>query len=158
MKDSTTNEKNKQLVLFILKNRGETSITELLKLLYLIDLKYLKDKNQKLTDFNYVRYNYGPFDKNIYWIIESLISEGKIEYKLYNTSFWDEITKYSILNTTMNLDIETELDLSIAHQLLVDFSGFTASDLTKIAYKTTPMLALWAEIGNTKGFNQELLP
>lgn len=154
---SSENIKNKELILFILKNRWESSVTAILKILYLIDLRYLKETWNKLSEFNYVRYNYGPFDKRIYDLLDDLLQNTKIGFKIYTTPFWDEITRYTITNTDESLSIESDLDLQLAIDSLNDFSGFNASDLTKIAYKTKPMLDLWAEIWNTKWYNEKLI-
>lgn len=147
---------NKDLILFILKNRWECSITEIIKILYLIDLAFLKEKWTKISNLNYIRYNYWPFDKSIYEELENLLNKHEITYKYYNTSFWDEIVKYTINNIDTKINIDSDKTDFIVN-ILDKLWGFTASDLTKIAYDTEPMRKINARLWWTEWFMTKLI-
>ncbi|MCX5807759.1 MAG: DUF4065 domain-containing protein, partial [Proteobacteria bacterium] len=65
--------KTQQLLAYIIKNRSNTSITELIKLSYIIDLVSIGKRHDRIFDFKYIRYNYGPFDKKLYDYIKHFV-------------------------------------------------------------------------------------
>ena len=88
--------KTLQVLKYIIKNHPNVSVTSLMKLSYLIDLVAIdKDKN-KISDFQYIRYNYGPFDKKIYKYLESLVDDNIIREGANISSTGDEFVTYNI--------------------------------------------------------------
>ena len=59
-------DKTRQLLAYLIEKHPETSITGLMKLAYISDLGSIKKTGNQISNFEYTRYKYGPFDKRIY--------------------------------------------------------------------------------------------
>jgi hypothetical protein len=104
-----------------------------MKLPYFIDLESVKTKGFKISNLTYLRYEFGPFDKNIYSY--RILFEGKrpqVEF-CYITDFITDIDK-----TLQNLPIHNGEKLKI------------------MTYETAPMKKLGATIGGKEGWNEKL--
>ena len=86
--------KNHQLLVYLSKEHPSASITVLMKLAYLIDLISVKKLGKQISSFEYIRYNYGPFAREIYNTVEELViskilvpksdyAGGSVEYITY---------------------------------------------------------------------------
>ena len=152
--------KNENLVLFILQNIEKATVTELMKLAYLIDLAYFKKtKTTKIFDFKYVRYFYGPFDSNIYQVINKLAKRNLIQAEgNYSMKGGSEYYDYTLTEEgkTLSTGLITEEERDFILEILQSFSPYGAKILTSIAYDTAPMKAIGAEIGNSNGIGQTL--
>ena len=62
-----SNKEKLKAVIFYIVNKLPSNITrtKLVKLLYLIDLDYAKDKGRRLTGLTYYSYYYGPYSEEI---------------------------------------------------------------------------------------------
>lgn len=145
--------KDESLLIFIIKNRIECSITELMKLCYLIELAFYKKYNKKrLTDYAYIRYNYWPFENALYRDVNVLNTQGILQAKMYQTPYWEDLWKYSLSQMTEEVDAITQQIFSnddekqYCSELLAELANFNASELTKISYETSPMKKLWATL------------
>lgn len=128
-----------------------------MKLAYLIDLISVKKNKKQISNFQYRRYYFGPFDKKIYLYIESLIEKQAIVPKSDYAITGKEFIVYSLNESSKyNNDKINEKELKIIDGLLESFKGYGAKILTEIAYKTKPMIALGAKIGNSKGIGLRL--
>jgi transcriptional regulator with XRE-family HTH domain len=108
-------------------------IMQFMKLPYFIDLESVKTKGFKISNLTYLRYEFGPFDKNIYSY--RILFEGKrpqVEF-CYITDFITDIDK-----TLQNLPIHNGEKLKI------------------MTYETAPMKKLGATIGGKEGWNEKL--
>lgn len=66
-----------------------------MKLAYLADLIVSKgNAKHKITDFDYVRWHYGPFDKSIYSCLEKLSKDDLIDSKVDYTVQGSEAITY----------------------------------------------------------------
>lgn len=91
----------KNVIRFILKNIPQDKTkykTEIIKLCFILDYKYKKEKNKPCpTTVSYVRYNYGPYSDHFIEAFGQLVKEGVIvEVTLpfgigYNSSIDEEI-------------------------------------------------------------------
>lgn len=138
--------KNENVVLYIIANRLWCSITEIVKLCYLLDLWFLKEYDKKITDFDYIRYTYWPFDPAVYTVVNGLVSKWLLRYVCYPMTSWDEICKYE-LNSDENIkyDLQSD-DIALIDEMLSSLSAFNAHELTKLAYKTKPMTSIDAKL------------
>jgi transcriptional regulator with XRE-family HTH domain len=109
-------------------------IMQFMKLPYFIDLNAVKDLGHQITNFKYIRYEYGPFDKNIYTY--RTLFENK-EYKEIHFSYIDSILP--------------QIDATLA--ALPITSG---EKLKALSYKTKPMQKLKATPTGKEGWMQEL--
>lgn len=150
-------KKTLQTLNYIIKNHPDVSVTSLMKLSYLIDLVAIGEEKNQLSDFRYIRYNYGPFDKKIYSYLEKLENEGVIKEGAMISSTGDEFVTYSI-NKRKNIDFDkiTEDEKEIIDKVLKNLEGFGTKALTELAYKTKPMKKIGAKLDNKKGLNEIL--
>lgn len=143
-------------LLYFSKFHPKPSVTVLMKLCYLLDLMAVGEGNEKLTDFKYIRYSFGPFDQNIYSELEKLIELGFAHQDMDYTTLGTEVIFYKI-----NDDLATNVSLEnpgreLAEELLEAVKGYGARELTQIAYKTKPMVALGASLGGKENIGKEL--
>ncbi len=152
------NEKTKQLLTYLIQEHSSASVTVLMKLSYLIDLISVKKVRKQVTDFEYRRYFFGPFDQKIYLLLSELESEGIIIAESKYTSGGEEYVTYSIKmgEEDISSDQLTEEDYAIADQVLEQLRGYGAKVLTDIAYQTAPMKKLGATQGGNQNLNAKL--
>lgn len=151
------NRKTEQLVGYLAKSHPGASITVLIKLAYLVDLVSVQRNDSQISDFEYSRYSYGPFDKRIYGVIENLSSANVLLEETDYTQMGSEYMVYSF-NETIDYPFT---DLSGVERALVDevlggVKGYGARALTEIAYKTKPMQALGATLGGDENLESVL--
>lgn len=108
-------------------------IMQFMKLPYFIDLDFVKNHGFQITNFTYIRYEYGPFDKNIY---------------AYRTLFENKHikTEFSYIKDFLST-IDKTLNALPIH------NGETLKQLT---YRTEPMKKLKAKINGKEGWMKTL--
>lgn len=149
--------KSIKLVYFLLKSRISATVTELMKLAYLSDLKLNRKSGEQYTEFKYVRYNFGPFDRNIYQVISNLASKGYLEERIEYTTSGKEHIVYTITEKApeSSLILEDSI-IEILNPMLVELAPLGATTLTDLAYQTAPMKKIKAKRDNRLGINQVL--
>lgn len=60
----------RDLIRVVLKRVGPLSRKKLIKILYLIELKYIETTSKRLTDIEYIKYTYGPYSREIINVAE----------------------------------------------------------------------------------------
>ena len=153
------NKKTKQLILYLIKNHPKSSITSLMKLAYLTDLISVKRSKKQISSFNYKRYHYGPFDKQIYSYVENLTDNGFVFSENDYGATGEEFSIFSIVpEKRKDLDFSklNASEVAIVDELLNSVRGYGARVLTEIAYKTKPMKKLKATIGGSEHLGKEL--
>lgn len=147
-----------QLLTYIIQNRPSTSITSLMKISYIIDLVAIKKNKNKLTDFEYIRYNYGPFDKKIYIYLKNMISQNDILEDSELAETGDEFIVYN-LNKKKSEPVFDKLkdeEIETINEVLRSVKAYGPKALTELAYQTRPMKLIGAKLGNKKGLNERL--
>ena len=152
-------EKTRQLLLYLLKNNPGSSVTSLMKLAYLADLISTKRQEKQISNFEYRRHHYGPFDKKIYQYIDSLTEDKIIKAESDFSLTGEEFSVFSI-----NPEVEDKVvfdklgskEIKILDDLLGSVRGYGAKMLTEIAYQTKPMQKLKATIGGTEHLGERL--
>jgi len=146
----------KTLIQYILKSRWEATITEIVKLCYFVDLAYFRNEWEwkQITNYEYVRYYYWPFDEKIVDDVKELTVSWFLEFKIIPTYHWQEYIAYSVNN-------EEEICLNPDHKKTVDrvlfeLSWYRSSKLTDLAYETKPMKAINAKKGENKNLLDKL--
>ena len=149
--------KNLQILSYLAKNRPGASVTVLIKLCYLADLISLKKGKDKISTFNYVRYYFGPFDKEIYDDLEHLVLSNVLIATSDYTNNGAETILYKF-NEEQNLDTSnlTEDELGVLNEVVDKLRGYGAKALTDVAYKTEPMKAIGATLGGNEHLGEEL--
>ncbi len=149
--------KNQQLISYLVSVHPRSSITSLIKLAYLIDLVSLKISNRKISEYNYIRYYYGPYDESISDDLRILVEK---EIIIPKTEYTQNGTEYIIYD--LNDEAEFSLsDISREEKEIIDnftesVKGYGAKMLTDLAYKTKPMLSFGATQGGREHFSEPL--
>lgn len=130
-----------------------------MKLSYLVDLVSVKRAKKQVTSFEYRRFHYGPFDKDIYTYVEDLIENKLIIAESDYGLTGEEFSVFSINPNKENLADFAKLDdkeKSIMDEVLKSVRGYGAKMLTEIAYRTKPMKSLKATIGGSEHLGRKL--
>lgn len=156
VEESMNNEKTKQLLAYILKKQKE-SVTSLMKLSYLIDLVHVNKESSQVTDFEYLRYNFGPFDRKIYLYIEDMTESGLLIEDTEYTYGGEEFITYKLKEgAEISFDELKSDEIESVDEVTEELKGYGARDLTEVAYKTKPMIALGATLGGDENIGVKL--
>ena len=153
-------EKTKQLLAYIAQNYEPVTVTTLMKLSYLIDLTSTSRDGQQISAFLYKRYKYGPFDKNIYDYLNTLVREKILLEEVEYTHSADEYIRYKFNESgdtkKLKLGELSQNEKKIIDEVLHTLRGCGAKALSLIAYKTKPMKAIGATFGGEESLNATL--
>lgn len=149
--------KAEKLVQYIIGGFENASITTLIKACYLIDHVHVKRFGRQITDFKYIRFYYGPFDRRIYNVVEKLLEDNKISAKHEYSVSGTESMRY-FLNDSSQADLNDfdEDEVQSIQDIQEKVSGLGAKVLTEIAYKTKPMTSIGATLGGSESLGQIL--
>jgi uncharacterized phage-associated protein len=149
--------KTKNMLIKILEETPR-DITSLMKLSYLIDLSAIRKLGKKISDFRYIRYNYGPFDAAIYTDLDKLIKDKIIctqsEYTQYGETIIYKLNREKI--DDIKIDALNEDEIRLIEDIINSLEGYGAKLLTDIAYKTKPMVEIGATLGGDEHMCEEL--
>lgn len=155
------NNKTRLFILYLIDKMAVPTKTGIIKMCYLCDIATVKSNLEKITDFQYVRYYYGPYDKRIEDYLDDLIKSGFVKSKLEYGSGGGEYAKFS-LSEAGEKEIEDRQDVFSAEEkritdsILDSLGSLNAKMLTQIAYRTNPMVAFGATLGGSEHFNEVL--
>ena len=119
-------EKTLALIKYILDSRKGTLITELIKLCYFIDIGAKKKLGNKISALRYYRYNFGPFDKEIYTYLKT---SGINETEFADTKNDSVRVVYTCKKNGFKTMFSKE-ERSVIDDILFAFKKFTAGELT----------------------------
>lgn len=154
-----TSPKTTQLLVYLIKNKPRCSVTSLMKLTYLIDLISLKKLGHKVTDFEYQRHNFGPFNKAIYNYLDDIsLNQGLIKIDFDYAFDGSEYVIYEFNKEKEDFEFKdiSKEEFEIIDNLLADLGGLGAKELTQVAYRTKPMQKLGATLGGNENMGQVL--
>ena len=118
---------------YIFQQLDETpDIMQFMKLPYFIDLSCIEKKLQQISNFEYIRWNYGPFDRVVYDYqkLFSFKNEKGVDHMSY---VYLSLTEQEIIDETLNNIPKDNWD-----------------ELKKLSYDTQPMKKLWVCIWDNK--------
>ena len=148
-------KRTKELIKYLVSNMSVSTITSLTKMLYLIDLASVSSGKEKTTDFNYVRYYYGPYDKRIEETLNDLIIYGELIVNVRTSSNGEPYMIYKLPEGVTEYEYD-DINSDIVDNLTQNLGHLSAKTLTDIAYKTKPMTSLGATLGGTQHLNDVL--
>lgn len=148
-------EKTIQFVYYILSHVTKPSITVLMKLSYLADYLYYQRNSEQISNFKYVREKFGPFDKQLYNILDNLISKGLVTQNTELSTF-SEFIVYEIKSDQGEIDLLSEKEISVVDEVISATQGLGAKTLTKLAYQTGPMKEIGATLGGDENMYTQL--
>lgn len=112
---------------------------QLIKIPYFIDLESFQNLKQIITNYRYIRLNYGPFDKNLYSYM------GLLE------SFEDGYDKNcKIINLS-------EDEIKVIDIVLDKYPVNNGDKLKQLSYNTHPMQRLWATLWGREWWREKLV-
>lgn len=148
-----TSEKQKKIIHYLINAKNGCSITELMKLAYLLDIGFKKVTGKTFTNFQFKRYYYGPFTAEIYKIVDKLLDSNHVF--LDESLAVDGKSIYKV-KTPLTYECFTTDEVELMNQLLQEIVNLNALQLTNLAYKTEPMRALGATLGGNENLNEML--
>lgn len=136
-------EKNGALLAYIAKNISEISLRKLLKVVYLIDEKFLEVRGFPLTWFDYYAWAKGPVAPEVYEIkngaFGQFVSCRKNEMgKNIVTSVLP--SKYQVLK---QMDVFSPHELSIIDDVIFEYGKMSADELSDLTHEEG---SLWSTI------------
>lgn len=144
-----------ELLCYFASKHNKPTVTVLMKLCYLADLIYYKDHGNQITEYQYQRYTFGPFDKKIYSDLEKLVEINALHSELLHGEYGDDIE--TVVYKTNKQEVKLEKGTrAVVDELLSALGGRGALELTQIAYKTKPMTKLNATLGGKEGLGKVL--
>lgn len=153
----SVSEKTKQLIEYLVSKHHLSTVTSLIKLCYLCDLVSVGSGGKQITNFSYIRWHFGPFDKRIEDVLFQLVDSGEIISEITYTDYGTEYFKYKMADDSEPVtDKITDEDFGHINAVLDSLKGFGPKALTQVAYKTKPMLALGATLGGTEAMGTPL--
>jgi len=149
--------KNQQIIAYLAKNHGKASITVLVKLAYIIDLVNIGKTSNQISEFNYVRYYHGPYDRKISEDVQFLVDKNILRPKSHYTATGDEYVVYNFNEETdFEFDKIIEDEQVTIDEVMDQLQGYGAKALTDMAYKSRPMIKFGATHGGSEHLNEEL--
>lgn len=131
--------KTVELYNYIFSQIGKNpDIMQYMKIPYFIDLQAIETTGNKFTNFDYIRWNYWPFDKKVY-DYQKLFS--------YNLDNRIEDLKYIYLS---------EEDREIIDSVLGSIPVSDWDKLKMLSYESEPMKMLGVELGDDRCMGEEL--
>jgi uncharacterized phage-associated protein len=128
-----------------------------MKLSYIIDLVSIQKTGNPISNFEYLRYKYGPFDNKIYDYLAELRLNNVVNDDVAYSQTGDEYVIYNFNeNNEFKFDKLSEEEKDIALEVIEELKGYGAKALVELAYKTKPMKKLGAKTNNEKGLNEKL--
>jgi len=138
--------KEQKIILYLLKNLRASRInrTLIFKLLFLSDYYFYSRFNKKITQYEYCKYEYGPFSPAIYSDLEGLEYLGVISCEKYRVIDYIEC-KYRI---EKEVDFKIEPEISNCLNFVAETgSKFSLNEILNLVYsinivKETPKGAI----------------
>ncbi len=107
--------------------------TKLVKLLFFIDLEAMKRFSSKITGLTWFRWFYGPFNPEIYRILEELMSQGVIDIDVY---VHDDLRTEFIYCTKKPMKVELSRDIkALVKEVVRKYAKKSLIEVLKDAYE-----------------------
>ncbi|MFA4826600.1 MAG: Panacea domain-containing protein [Methanoregula sp.] len=149
-------EKTRQLIAYLIQNHPFPSITSLMKLSYIVDLVSVRKVDEQISDFEYIRFKYGPFDKRIYEYVHDLLDSGVIVEDSAITQAGEVVVYEFDEGANLSFSEITSEEKNIIDGILDTLGGYGPKALVDLTYKTKPMEKIGAKQNNEVGLNERL--
>jgi uncharacterized phage-associated protein len=127
--------------------------TKVAKLLYLADLRAVRELGHPVSGVEWRWLHYGPFSRTLMAVEDDLVSAGVIERE--NTESYYGAAEYRL---RLAQEVPTDVDAQFAviiDNIVFEYGGLAASTLRDLTYQTPPMLEAQRE--NARGEVLDLL-
>lgn len=136
-------EKNGALLAYIAKNIPEINLRKLLKIVYLIDEKFMELRGFPLTWFNYYAWAKGPVATEVYDVKNGAFSEYVTCYKNEdNKHIINSVlpSKYQVLK---QMDMYSPYEMRAIDEIVYKYENMTADELSELTHEEG---TLWSQI------------
>lgn len=141
-------EKNGALLAYISKNIPEINLRKLLKIVYLIDEKFMKLRGYPLTWFDYYAWAKGPVAPEVYNVKNGAFSEYvKCHKNEEGQNIVDAVLphKYHVLK---QMEIYSPYEMEVIDEVIFQCAEMSADELSDITHKET---TIWSRVVAEKG-------
>ena len=136
-------EKNGALLAYIAKNVPNISLRKLLKIVYLIDEKFMKKRGFPLTWFDYYAWAKGPVAPEVYEVKNGAFSEYVTCHRNEDgTNIIDAVLPHPYL-VLKQMDLYSPYEMGIIDQIVFEYENTTADELSELTHKED---TLWSQI------------
>lgn len=149
-------KQTKSLIKYLVFSMNLPTITSITKMLYLIDLASVASTGEQTTGFKFIRYYYGPYDKDIRITIDDMIEEKELDADVRYLSNGEPFLVYKMTSGTASFTYEGANE-QIVRDLVDSLGNLSPKSLTELAYKTKPMTRLGATLGGNEHLNEKLV-
>lgn len=136
-------EKNGALLAYIAKNVPNIHLRKLLKIVYLIDEKFMELRGFPLTWFDYYAWAKGPVAPEVYDVKQGAFSEFVTCHKDNNGSNIVEAVLPSKYQVLKQMDIFSPFEMGIIDEIVFKYEGMTADELSALTHEEG---SLWSRI------------
>lgn len=136
-------EKNGALLAYIAKNVPNIHLRKLLKIVYLIDEKFMELRGFPLTWFDYYAWAKGPVAPEVYDVKQGAFSEFVTCHKDNNGSNIVEAVLPSKYQVLKQMDIFSPFEMGIIDEIVFKYEGMTADELSALTHEED---SLWSRI------------
>jgi uncharacterized phage-associated protein len=144
-----------KILLYFLAKKALTR-TEIMKYLYLYEYVYRKHTGEPGTEFEFVRWEYGPFENTIYGTLEYMEFQGEVSSLTYRNIYGSEAHSYSANRQDLVLN---EIEQDVADYVIHELSQKSFKGMLAWVYSTPPMLkVLELEENDGRRYLGEVLP
>ena len=134
------------VILLLLNKAGENGLTktQIIKLVFFVDLEAAKRIGMPLTDCDYKTYTYGVVDFSV-WDKVNALAKKNIGLKIhsYPTGFGNDSYKAVLDPNTVDLEGVSQLVNDIVEAVWFEYGSFSASKLGGITKQLVPMDDEW---------------
>jgi len=135
------NKKLCSIIYFLIKNSNNLGKTKLMKLIYLADYEFFKLYNKKISNLDYIRWDFGPFSPDIYDCLDCMADIGIIAMQKFKSFY--KLRDYFSFRTKQEFNFNENLEsneIDFFKHILSKYDAMEIDDIKKITYKTEPMI------------------
>jgi len=143
-------EKNGALLAYIAKNIPDIHLRKLLKIVYLIDEKFVELRGFPLTWFDYYAWAKGPVAPEVYAVKQGAFSEYVTCHKDSNGSHIVESVLPSKYQVLKQMDIYSPFEMSVIDDIVFKYESMTADELSALTHEED---SLWSKIVKQHNIN-----
>jgi len=135
------NKKVCSIIYFLIKNSKNLGKTKLVKLMYLADYEFFKCFGDKISNIDYIRWDFGPFSPDIYDYLDFMKDTGIIT--MHNFTSFYKSREYCSFKVKGVFDIDRILspdEIDFLDYILSKYDDMDLDAIKKITYETEPML------------------
>ena len=136
-------KKNGALLAYIAKNVPNVSLRKLLKIVYLIDEKFMKLRGFPLTWFDYYAWAKGPVAPEVYEVKNGAFAEYVTCHKnSEGTNIIDAVLPHPYL-VLKQMDLYSSYEMGIIDQIVCECENATADELSELTHREN---TLWSQV------------